>query len=158
MREIISMLIVFVLICSSACSSGELSGEYEGTVKLSRIYYNSDDPDLIKSETGRISFPSARTLRFGSGTPLPDCNLEVNMFSDTEFTLNYGVQFKGETNDGRGCEAVVADSRARVEINHATMKGDVNGEIVIKVNFEPRDSDGASNYQVEFNGKKKGWF
>lgn len=153
------ILATFAGLCGCGFMSDDLSGEFEGTTRLSRVYYNSDIADPLKTGTGRISFPFPSTLRFGSNTPLPDCNLALIETSETEYSIDFSTQYKGESNDGNGCQALLAGSPAfRADIYKGKLRREANGDIVVKVEFQPRDSTGSTLYELEFRGSKKGWF
>lgn len=153
------ILTMFAGLFGCGFMSDELSGEFEGTTRVSRIYYGSEVSDTLKTGTGRISFPHSSTLRLGSNTALPDCNLSI-IKRDTDYWIDTGTQFVGETNDGNGCKAsLTGDKAAKVDIYHGTMTEEKDGELVVKINFQPRDvPTGTMMYQLEFRGSKKGWF
>lgn len=152
--------LIAAVVALNACgfSSDKLSGEYEGTMKLSKTYYGSDSSDMFASGTGEISFPYRDRLRFGRETPLPGCNLSINEIGESEYQITSMTQFKGESNDGQGCKAVIlADLEVPVSVE-GSIKLAANGEVVVRAFLSRRDSTDNNPYELLFRGRKKGWF
>ena len=132
LEKIKSVITAALLVGLTSCGGGDsLSGEMEGTTKLSRIYYGSDASVEIAGGKGTVSFPSATMLRFGANTPLPDCNLGFTQNGENSYGVDWGMQYKGESNDGHGSQfSLPGAAPGRVDIYDAKLKRDAESGIV----------------------------
>ena len=138
-----------------------MKGDFEGTTKLSKIYYGSGSPpETVSSGEGRINFAFPFRPKLGISTPVPDCSLNfLSEVNEDQYYLDPSSAYKGSSNDGKGCEALMAPGVAtRIEFLQGSMKREKDGEVVMKLKFIPKDSTGATQYEFEFRGRKKGWF
>ena len=148
----------------SACGSDYdwWSGELEGASRINAVYSSGGAGEIIVPEqAGKLQFKSPFALKLGMTTPLPDCYVS---FSAGDVDIAHQVSgfdraFKGDTNSGKGCEALLGSGKpVEVDIYHAVVKRDDNGNVTLTINFRPTGSTGSSNYEFVFRGRKKGWF
>ncbi|MGB7070249.1 MAG: hypothetical protein WBD22_12210 [Pyrinomonadaceae bacterium] len=148
----------FVALIACGFSSDKTSGVFEGTMKLSKVNYGSNTPDIFDSGLGDIRFPSRDRLRFGANTPLPDCNLSISKTQDSAYQITSMTQFKGESNDGKGCQAVIFSGSEMPVFVEGSVKLAASGEVVVTAFLYREDSPDTNSYEIQFRGRKKGWF
>ncbi len=134
------------------------SGRFEGTMMLSRTYYGSDLKDPLGGGSGDVEFPYHDSFRFGSTTPLPDCRVSISKLSDDEFLITGMTQMRGESNDGQGCRIRLLADLEVPAIVEGRIYLNADGELRVKAFIQRRDSPDSDRYELEFRGKRKGWF
>lgn len=164
LRVIKSALILILTVGLTACGYDYdwMKGEFAGTTRVTRID-GTTRLENVSSGEGRINFKIPFYARLGGGTPLPDCN--VQFASETEpdkyFLTDVGSEYRGESNDGKGCQARLGTSGETVpiEIYRGKMRREPDGLMVMNLEFRVKGATGTGGqYEFEFRGSKKGWF
>ena len=155
-RLILAFVLVTVGVGCGGSSDGP-TGQFEGSTRLSRIYHGSELKDLLGGGSGEVEFRSHDSFRFGSTTPLPDCNVSISPMKNDEYLITSVTQFRGEMNDGQGCRArLLSDLEIPASVEGKITRN-AEGELVVKAIFYPRDAPDSGQYELEFRGTKKGW-
>ena len=139
-------------------SSSGPSGEFEGTTKLSRVYYGTERADLIGGGSGDAQFRSYDMFRFGKTTSLPDCSVSITELKEDEWIITGSTQFRGESNDGQGCRARLLSDLEFPATVEGKIKRTADGGIEVKAVFYRRDSPDSGQFRLDFAGEQKGWF
>jgi hypothetical protein len=162
----ILLLAVFALFCAACADKriGEMSNSYEGRTKIiveSSAY--SSDNIMVSLGFGGFNFTTYDSIKLTSDSPLPDCNLKIGGQID-EGKAKYFVigtsAYKGDNNDSLGCMGEVEKKQMkRVEVTGGTIERDkTSGDVILIVNYKPKDSESEVNYEMHMTAHKKGWF
>lgn len=165
MRKIKFTVVLGVFIALCACGydyDWVVDTEYEGTTKIiEKPSYDSQPSIVVSPQSGRIEFKTYGTLKLGDLTPIPDCTISFSGGDiDSAHKLSgFDRAFKGDTNSGEGCEALLSTGvKTKIEFFNTEVTRSDNGEITVNLKFRPRGSVGDTLYEFEFQGRKKGWF
>src|SRR5688500_15762938 len=105
----IKLALILAVISLSACGYDYdwMKGEFDGETKLFRKNNYESSRELIRTGRGRLNFAAPFYVRLGNNTPLPDCNLKfVSEKEPFKYSRDVnGVEYRGESNDGKGCGA-----------------------------------------------------
>ena len=156
------ILAAFVALCACGYDYDWMSGEFEGTTKITSVEGSEISNETVSTGNGRINFKIPFYARLGSNTSVPDCNLHFN--SETEpykyRLVERNSAYQGESNDGKGCKAFLTTGVATdIEFYQGKMRRETDGEVIMTLRFQVKGATGTSGqYEFEFRGRKKGWF
>ena len=156
---------ILAALCTlAACDSHGydwMSGSFGGTSKLSsKSDFYSSSSTAIETKTGSFSFDATGFFTLGDDTPLPGCHLQVSVTGyDDKFQLtDLNRAYKGSSQDMQGCLAQINGRSARVDINTGWITRDKNGDTILNLTFQKRDSPSEPILEYELRARKTSWF
>ena len=166
MLKKIQFIFISAALCMfAACDSHDydwMSGSYGGASKLSSKSdaYSTTAGTVVESKTGSFSFDALGFFTLGDDTPLPGCHLTVSVTGyDGKFQLtDLNRAYKGSSQDMQGCLAQINGRSARVDINNGWITRDKNGDTILNLTFQKRDSPSEPILEYELRARKTSWF